>query len=126
VRGSEPFRFVDTHLEACHPRVCGAQAGEVVASGGPATSDSPVILVGDLNSDDDTVQGADRLAYEALLDAGMVPGSEGGVPALIALLPRPMKRCVPGRVGLVVMTLLGGVFLPATPCGTWFGRGRVR
>ena len=73
VRGSEPFRFVNTHLEAFHPGVRAQQAGELVEAGGPATSDLPVILVGDLNSDDDTVTGADRLAYLALLAAGMVP-----------------------------------------------------
>ena len=73
VRGSEPFRFVNTHLEAFEPNYRAAQAGELVAPGGPATSDLPVILVGDLNSDDDTVQGDDQLAYFVLLAAGMVP-----------------------------------------------------
>ena len=67
VRGSEPFRFVNTHLEAFNPLVRAAQAEELVAPDGPATSDLPVILVGDLNSDDG---GA---AYELLLTAGMVP-----------------------------------------------------
>ena len=67
VRGSEPFRFVNTHLEAFEPNYRAAQAGELVAPGGPATSDLPVILVGDLNSDD----GGD--AYDNLLTAGMVP-----------------------------------------------------
>jgi Endonuclease/Exonuclease/phosphatase family len=75
VRGSHPFRFVNTHLEAFHPVVRAEQAGELVAAGGPATSPLPVILLGDLNSDDDTVAGADRLAYEALLAAGMVERS---------------------------------------------------
>jgi endonuclease/exonuclease/phosphatase family metal-dependent hydrolase len=46
-----------------------------VAPGGPATSDLPVVLVGDLNSDDDTVEGADQLAYQALLAAGFVERS---------------------------------------------------
>jgi len=73
VRGSEPFRFVNTHLEAFHPGFRLWQAEELVAPDGPATSDLPVILVGDLNSDDDTVEGADRAAYLALLAAGMVP-----------------------------------------------------
>ena len=73
VRGSEPFRFVNTHLEAFQPQVRAAQAAELVAPGGPATSDLPVVLVGDLNSDDDTVTGDDRLAYLVLLAAGMVP-----------------------------------------------------
>jgi endonuclease/exonuclease/phosphatase family metal-dependent hydrolase len=75
VRGSGWFRFVNTHLEAFQPLVRAAQAGELVAPGGPATSELPVVLLGDLNSDDDTVEGADRLAYEALLAAGMVERS---------------------------------------------------
>ncbi|HEX9967556.1 MAG TPA: hypothetical protein VGB06_06395, partial [Solirubrobacterales bacterium] len=37
VRGSGPFRFVNTHLEAFHPLVRAAQAAELVAPGGPAT-----------------------------------------------------------------------------------------
>jgi endonuclease/exonuclease/phosphatase family metal-dependent hydrolase len=75
VRGSHPFRFVNTHLEAFQPLIRAAQAGELVAPTGPATSDLPVVLLGDLNSDDDTVEGEDRLAYEALLAAGMVERS---------------------------------------------------
>ncbi|HEX5714184.1 MAG TPA: endonuclease/exonuclease/phosphatase family protein, partial [Solirubrobacterales bacterium] len=75
VRGSGWFRFVNTHLEAFHPLVRQAQAAELVAPGGPATGELPVVLVGDLNSDDDTVEGADRLAYETLLAAGMVERS---------------------------------------------------
>ncbi len=75
VRGSHPFHFVNTHLEAFHPLVRQAQAAELVGPGGPATSDLPVVLVGDLNSDDDTVSGADRLAYETLLGAGFVERS---------------------------------------------------
>jgi endonuclease/exonuclease/phosphatase family metal-dependent hydrolase len=69
------FHFVNTHLEAFHPLIRAAQAAELVAPGGPATSKLPVILVGDLNSDDDTVEGADRLAYETLLAAGFVERS---------------------------------------------------
>jgi endonuclease/exonuclease/phosphatase family metal-dependent hydrolase len=72
VRGSGWFRFVNTHLEAFQPLIRQAQAAELVAPTGPATSDLPVVLVGDLNSDDDTVAGPDRLAYETLLAAGMV------------------------------------------------------
>jgi endonuclease/exonuclease/phosphatase family metal-dependent hydrolase len=75
VRGAGPFRFVNTHLEAFHPLIRAAQAGELVAPGGPATSTNPVVLLGDLNSDDDTVEGADRLAYEVLLGAGFVERS---------------------------------------------------
>jgi endonuclease/exonuclease/phosphatase family metal-dependent hydrolase len=75
VRGSVWFRFVNTHLEAFQPLIRQAQAAELVAPTGPATSDLPVVLLGDLNSDDDTVEGADRLAYETLLAAGMVERS---------------------------------------------------
>ena len=77
VRGSHPFRFVNTHLEAIEPHVRALQASELVAAGGPASSGLPVVLLGDLNSDDDTVFGADRFAYEALLAAGMVERSTG-------------------------------------------------
>jgi endonuclease/exonuclease/phosphatase family metal-dependent hydrolase len=72
VRGTGWFRFVNTHLEAFHPLIRQAQAAELVAPAGPATSSLPVVLLGDLNSDDDTVEGADRLAYQTLLAAGMV------------------------------------------------------
>ncbi|HEX3609519.1 MAG TPA: endonuclease/exonuclease/phosphatase family protein [Solirubrobacterales bacterium] len=76
VRGSHAFRFVDTHLEAFDPAtqvpsIRALQAGELVAPGGPATSSLPVILVGDLNSDDDTVEPGDQQAYRTLLGAGM-------------------------------------------------------
>jgi endonuclease/exonuclease/phosphatase family metal-dependent hydrolase len=85
VRGSGWFRFVNTHLEAFDsagnvpPPAVGAiraaQAAELVAPGGPATSSLPVVLAGDLNSDDDTVSDGDRLAYETLTAAGMAERS---------------------------------------------------
>ncbi|HEY5816085.1 MAG TPA: endonuclease/exonuclease/phosphatase family protein [Solirubrobacterales bacterium] len=75
VRGSHAFRFVNTHLEAFNPLIRAAQAGELVAPTGPATSELPVVLLGDLNSDDDTVEGEDKLAYKVLTDAGMVERS---------------------------------------------------
>lgn len=76
VRGSKKFRFVNTHLEAFDdpnqvPSIRALQAGELVAKGGPATTSLPVILLGDLNSDDDTVEGGDRQAYQTLVKAGM-------------------------------------------------------
>ncbi len=80
VRGSHWFRFVNTHLEAFDPAALvpsfrAKQAAELVAPGGPATSSLPVVLVGDLNSDDDTVSPGDRQAYETLVAAGMVERS---------------------------------------------------
>ncbi len=75
VRGSRPFRFVNTHLEAFQPQIRAAQASELVTPPGPATGKLPVILVGDLNSDDDTVKGADRYAYQVLESVGFVERS---------------------------------------------------
>jgi endonuclease/exonuclease/phosphatase family metal-dependent hydrolase len=80
VRGSHWFRFVNTHLEAFDPAALvpsfrAKQAAELVAPGGPATSSLPVVLLGDLNSDDDTVAPGDQQAYRVLLEAGMVERS---------------------------------------------------
>ncbi len=82
VRGSDWFRFVNTHLEAFDPAalvpsIRSLQAAELVAADGPATSDLPVVLVGDLNSDDDTVEPGDQQAYRTLLEAGLVERSTG-------------------------------------------------
>jgi endonuclease/exonuclease/phosphatase family metal-dependent hydrolase len=76
VRSSKKFRFVNTHLEAFDdpnqvPSIRALQAGELVAPGGPATTKLPVVLLGDLNSDDDTVEAGDRQAYRTLVKAGM-------------------------------------------------------
>jgi endonuclease/exonuclease/phosphatase family metal-dependent hydrolase len=90
VRGSQKFRFVDTHLESFDPSttvpsIRALQAKELVAPGGPATSSLPVILVGDLNSDVATeVQPGDGQAYAALLKAGMVERST----------PKPLGCCL--------------------------------
>ena len=80
VRGSGWFRFVNTHLEAFDPAalvpsIRALQAAELVAPGGPATGSLPVVLVGDLNSDDDTVAPGDQQAYRVLLEAGFVERS---------------------------------------------------
>ena len=53
------------------PSIRALQAAELVAPGGPATSKLPVVLLGDLNSDDDTVEPGDQQAYRTLLAAGM-------------------------------------------------------
>jgi endonuclease/exonuclease/phosphatase family metal-dependent hydrolase len=76
VRGSKPFHFVNTHLEAFdneaeYPSVRAQQAAELVAPGGPATSRLPVVLVGDLNSDVKTeVKPGDGQAYKVITAAG--------------------------------------------------------
>jgi endonuclease/exonuclease/phosphatase family metal-dependent hydrolase len=80
VRGSLPFRFVNTHLESfdpasVRPSLRALQASELVALFGPEVSDRPVVLVGDLNSDDDTVSPGDQQAYRVLLEGGFVERS---------------------------------------------------
>jgi endonuclease/exonuclease/phosphatase family metal-dependent hydrolase len=73
VRGSRMFRFVNTHLEAFgDPTIRETQAKELIKRGGPARSGLPVLLLGDLNSDDNTVSATngDRLAYNALKRRG--------------------------------------------------------
>jgi endonuclease/exonuclease/phosphatase family metal-dependent hydrolase len=80
------FHVVDTHLEAFDSQgsnttnqgtslgkgdVRAAQATQLVGPGGAANSTRPVILLGDMNSDDDTVQpNGDRNAYAALTAGG--------------------------------------------------------
>ncbi len=100
VRGTE-FRFVNTHLEAFNNTAKLAQAEELVAgigdvAGGtqddigpanPAGTDLPVVLVGDLNSDDEIVETlgdtpghqADELPYAAIVDAGLEERSYDGL-----------------------------------------------
>jgi len=68
------FRFVNTHLEAFddetqNPSIRSQQARELYAPDGPADK-KRVVLLGDLNSDDDTVQPADQQAYRALVEGG--------------------------------------------------------
>jgi len=86
VRKSPAFRFVNTHLEAFgEPTIREAQAKELIADGGPLdTGKLPAVLVGDLNSDDNTVEGDDPLAYNALKAGGLVDRST----------EKPMSCCV--------------------------------
>jgi endonuclease/exonuclease/phosphatase family metal-dependent hydrolase len=74
VNGGRKLHFVDTHLESFDPAsevpsIRSKQASELLA--GPLTSSLPTILVGDLNSDDDTVEPGDQQAYRTLLAGGM-------------------------------------------------------
>jgi endonuclease/exonuclease/phosphatase family metal-dependent hydrolase len=85
------FRFVNTHLEAFDSQgtnttnqgttlgrgdIRAAQAAQLVGPGGAANSTRPVILLGDINSDDNTVaNNGDRNAYNALLAGGFTERS---------------------------------------------------
>jgi endonuclease/exonuclease/phosphatase family metal-dependent hydrolase len=63
------FRFANTHLEAFDNNTRTAQAKELVARGGPLDTRLPVVLLGDMNSDD-AYRNAQRGAFMALLRAG--------------------------------------------------------
>jgi endonuclease/exonuclease/phosphatase family metal-dependent hydrolase len=88
------FHVVNTHFEAfdsnasntgsdgnTYPKggIREAQAKQLVAPGGPATSRFPTILIGDLNSDvpvhGDQVFPGDALAYQAVLNGGFLEKS---------------------------------------------------
>jgi endonuclease/exonuclease/phosphatase family metal-dependent hydrolase len=80
------FRFLNTHLEAYGDSFRLAQANELIASGGPARSTRPVILVGDLNSDPngDPNGTGDPAPYNAITGFGFLdtwkrlyPGNQG-------------------------------------------------
>jgi endonuclease/exonuclease/phosphatase family metal-dependent hydrolase len=89
VRGGDWFKFVNLHHEAFDSgpanttnqattvgqgEVREAQAQSLIAPGGPATGKLPVVIVGDLNSDDDTVgNDGDVLAYNAYIAGGFRP-----------------------------------------------------
>lgn len=86
VRGSKPFRFVNTHLEAFgDPEEAKCLQAQELYERVISQTELPVLAVGDFNSDDDTVDGDpstagvldgprdgwDRCAYVSLLDNGM-------------------------------------------------------
>ncbi|MBM3667616.1 MAG: hypothetical protein FJW90_09105 [Actinobacteria bacterium] len=75
VGSSKRFHFVNTHFEAFDdetqvPSIRRKQADELVGPGGPAQSKLPVILLGDLNSNDPGVQPGDAQAFQAVAAAG--------------------------------------------------------
>ena len=101
VRGTE-FHFVNTHFEAFDNTAKLAQATELTATLGevavdgtedeigaanPAVSDLPIVLVGDLNTDDEIEEtlgaspghAADELPYARLVDSGLEERSYDGL-----------------------------------------------
>ncbi|HEU0031645.1 MAG TPA: endonuclease/exonuclease/phosphatase family protein [Kofleriaceae bacterium] len=80
VRGGREFRFINTHLEAFDPpqlvpSIRAQQAAELLGPPALGKGGLPVVLVGDLNSDDDTVAEGDQQAYQVLLAGGFVERS---------------------------------------------------
>jgi endonuclease/exonuclease/phosphatase family metal-dependent hydrolase len=74
------FSFTNTHLEAFDdetqtPSIRQLQATELGEPGGHADSNRPTVLLGDLNSDDDSVAENDQKAFDALAGFGWVTRS---------------------------------------------------
>ena len=74
------FSFTNTHFEAFDdetqtPSIRQLQATEIGEPGGYADSSRPTVLLGDLNSDDDSVAENDQKAFDALSGFGWVSRS---------------------------------------------------
>lgn len=129
------FRFVNTHLEAFDPGIRLQQAQELIAPEGPVGSaPGDVILVGDLNSGPELPVPANRLAYQALVAAGMVdtwlavhpgdPGFTAGYDELLRDPPGTLEHrvdhvMVRGRVGIVRSRIYGTDPDNRTASGMW-------
>jgi hypothetical protein len=69
--GRARFKLVNTHLDPLDAGIRTRQANELVRRGGPARARRmPVVLIGDLNSDDNSVSPANRGAYRRIRRAG--------------------------------------------------------
>ena len=130
------FRFVNTHLEAFDPLIRLAQAGELVLPTGPiGSAPGNVVLVGDLNSGPELPVHTNRLAFQALVVAGMTdtwralhpadPGYTAGYAELLDDPPGPALEhrvdhvMTRGRVGLVDSWRSGVDPAGRTPSGLW-------
>lgn len=128
------FRFVDTHLEAYHAGIRLLQAQELL-SGPLQTDGGRVVLVGDLNSGPDLPVPDNRLAYLALVSAGMVdswpilhPGDPGYTSGLGDDLNEPADS-LEYRIDMVMFRgdgikpikseLVGNDPRDRTPSGLW-------
>jgi len=107
------FRFVNTHLEAFSAGLRLEQVRELIAPDGPIGSATrPVILVGDLNSSPELPVPENRLAFQALLDFGLIdtwavthPGEAGFTAGFNELLNDPSAAAtLEHRVDHVMVT----------------------
>lgn len=69
LRGKQ-FRFLTTHPESFHLGVQAAQAAELME--GPANSELPVIIAGDLNTESASGDPAESQTYQIVAGAGFV------------------------------------------------------
>jgi endonuclease/exonuclease/phosphatase family metal-dependent hydrolase len=128
--GLRRFRLINTHLEAFSQFHRQAQAQELIAPGGPVQNAAPypVILIGDLNSDDPPVLPGDELAYQALTGFGFqrrgAPEDSCCHDGTLLLNPDPFDHIVDHVLTLPGLKQLGSSVTggdPAerTPGGLW-------
>jgi endonuclease/exonuclease/phosphatase family metal-dependent hydrolase len=131
-RGKQ-FRFITTHLESFHFGVQAAQAGELMS--GPANTEVPVIIAGDLNTESASGNPAGNLAYQIVAGAGFVdawtslhPGDPGLTWPLHGEDPftpvsTPTQRIdlvlIRGPVAVLETTLVGHRLADLTTSGLW-------
>lgn len=111
----QPFRFINTHLEAFHPLVRLAQAQELLAGPIGSAPDS-VVLAGDLNSGPELPEPVNRLAYFALVAGGMVdtwPALHPGDPGFTSSLGDDLTDPPDALEHRVDMVMFSGDVTPA-------------
>lgn len=132
IRG-EQFRVVTTHLDNLSPLVRLGQAFEL--SQGPTNTALPVILIGDFNSDAESIDPDQNGAYQLLLSAGLLdawaqahPGVQGFTWPLHDEDPFTPFLTPSQRIDLVFFRgldqvlsadLLGNELSDLTPSGLW-------
>lgn len=92
------FRFLNTHLESALPAPRDAQAKELVARRGPARTNRPTIVVGDLNSDRQGLTGSTPDAYRTIIGAGFRDSwiqANGRKPGFSCCLRNPLANDQP-------------------------------
>lgn len=126
------FRLVETHLESLSVNVQIAQARELLAQ--TASVESPVVVVGDFNSDAGPDGSDDTLGYQAFMSAGFedvwtsleasLPGSTCCQQPDLLNLPSELKRridliLIRGEVEPIEVRLVGMQPTDRTPSGLW-------
>ncbi len=128
------YRVLTTHLETFNLDLQAAQAIELV--NGPGTSDLPVILVGDLNSDANNPDPAQSPGYHILVNAGFLdiwsrihPSDPGLTWPLHGEDPSTPSSLANQRIDLILargsgveartIALTGNSLRDLTPSGLW-------
>lgn len=131
VRGKQ-FRFVNAHLESFHPGVQAAQASELIL--GPANTELPVMIAGDLNTESASGDPALNAGYQIIVGAGFVDAWSMSHPAdpgftWPLFLEDPFTSVAPfqridlvlsrGQLEVLSIELFGHTPADRTPSGLW-------